>query len=279
MESGLEGLCVWVTGASGTLGFEVARLAADEGARLLLQAGRRGADLAERAARLAPTDRVHVVAADVTDVAALEAAALQGVRRFGRIDALVHCAGVWDAEAAPLDRADPERLRRIVEVDLLGAMFTARAFLRRQASAPRSSAPPAIVFVGSTAGRFGEEGHAAYAAAKAGLRGLALSLKNEIVRLHPRGRVNVLEPGWFPSRLTLEALSDRALVKRIGATRAIRDLPSAPDVARAALLLASPACFGFTSGECIEVAGGMEGRLLWPPPDGAQREPSDEERA
>src|SRR5207237_1635066 len=56
---------------------------------------------------------------------------------------------------------------------------------------------PAVVLIGSTAGVFGEAGHADYAAAKAGLiYGLARSLKNEICRVAPRGRVNVVAPGW-----------------------------------------------------------------------------------
>ena len=54
---------------------------------------------------------------------------------------------------------------------------------------------PAAVLVGSTAAVFGEAGHADYAAAKAGMTyGLARSLKNEICRLAPRGRVNVVCP-------------------------------------------------------------------------------------
>ena len=53
-----------------------------------------------------------------------------------------------------------------------------------------------IVFTGSTAGRFGEAGHVAYAAAKSALRGLVATLKNEIVAIDPKGRVNGVEPGW-----------------------------------------------------------------------------------
>src|SRR5437763_1955861 len=65
------------------------------------------------------------------------------------------------------------------------------------------------------AGIFGEAGHADYAAAKAGLiYGLARSLKNEICRLAPRGRVNVVAPGWTLTPLTTTFSSDPERVRR-----------------------------------------------------------------
>ena len=54
----------------------------------------------------------------------------------------------------------------------------------------------AIVLVGSTAGKFGEAGHADYAASKSAMTGgMMLSLKNEIVKLAPMGRINTVAPG------------------------------------------------------------------------------------
>ena len=77
-----------------------------------------------------------------------------------------------------------------------GDLLTARAFLREVERNGHGS----LVLVGSTAGLFGEAGHADYAAAKSAIvHGLLLSLKNEIVRIAPRGRVNCVAPGG-PSR-------------------------------------------------------------------------------
>ena len=60
-----------------------------------------------------------------------------------------------------------------------------------------------LVMIGSTAAVFGEENHADYAASKAAVTyGLAKSLKNEIVRIVPRGRVNAVCPGWTLTRMT-----------------------------------------------------------------------------
>src|SRR5262249_59591029 len=88
-----------------------------------------------------------------------------------------------------------------VAVNLTSVFLCAREFFR--GIARHRLADPAVVLMGSTAGVFGEAGHADYAAAKAGLTyGLARSLKNEICRLAPRGRVNVVCPGWTLTPLT-----------------------------------------------------------------------------
>ncbi len=82
-----------------------------------------------------------------------------------------------------------------MDTDLTGAFLTTRGFLRHLADSPREEA--SIVFVASTAALFGEENHTDYSAAKAAMAyGMTRSLKNEIVRLAPRGRVNCVCPGW-----------------------------------------------------------------------------------
>src|SRR5581483_3178335 len=112
-----------------------------------------------------------------------------------------------------------------------------------------------LVLVGSTAGRFGEAGHADYAAAKAAVQaGLLLSLKNEIVRIAPRGRVNAVAPGWTYSPMTLG--------ERLTRTMALRKVATAEDVARAVVVLASDELSGHVTGELVTVAGGMEGRTV-----------------
>src|SRR5690242_11499836 len=82
----------------------------------------------------------------------------------------------------------------------------------------------------STAGIFGEGGHADYAAAKAAIaHGLLLSLKNEVVRTAPRARVNVVAPGWTVSPMTASDLTPE-LVGRVTATMALRKVAETTDV-------------------------------------------------
>ena len=121
-----------------------------------------------------------------------------------------------------------------------------------------------MVLVGSTAGLFGEAGHADYSSAKAAMtHGLLLSLKNEIVRGAPNGRVNLVAPGWTVTPMT-ESELNQELVDRVTATMALRKVATAEDVARAIVFLCSPAASGHVTGQVITVAGGMEGRLLHP---------------
>jgi 3-oxoacyl-[acyl-carrier protein] reductase len=156
-------------------------------------------------------------------------------------------------------------LRDTLEVNLLGALFTARAFLGTLArTGPRSDGHgAALLFTGSTAGRFGERGHVDYAVAKAALHGAVRTLKNEIVRLDPYGRVNAVDPGWTITHMARPALEQPGQVERVVRTMPLRQLGRAIDVARTVAWLASPTAAAHVSGEIIAVAGGMEGRLLW----------------
>jgi 3-oxoacyl-[acyl-carrier protein] reductase len=141
---------------------------------------------------------------------------------------------------------------------LTATFLTARAYLRHVEATGAGS----LVMIGSTAGLFGEAGHADYAAAKAAIaQGLALSLKNEVVRTAPAARVNVVAPGWTVSPMTADDLTEEA-VARVTATMALRKVAQAEDVARAVAFLCSPRAAGHVSGQVITVAGGMEGRLL-----------------
>jgi 3-oxoacyl-[acyl-carrier protein] reductase len=152
-----------------------------------------------------------------------------------------------------------------VAVNLLGAAWTARAWMASLARhGPRADGRGAAwVAVGSTAGRFGEAGHADYAMAKAGLRGLMLSLKNEVVRLDPYARANLVSPGWTVTEMARPALDEPGAVAGVLRTMPLRQLARPEDVARVVATLLSPAASRHVSGEDITVAGGMEGRVQW----------------
>jgi len=116
----------------------------------------------------------------------------------------------------------------------------------------------------STAGIFGEAGHADYAAAKSAiLGGLLLSLKNEIVRIAPLGRVNAVAPGWTESPMT-RGFVDEDRVRTVTRTMALRKVAQPEDVAAQIVALASDEISGHVSGQVIVVAGGMEGRTVHP---------------
>jgi 3-oxoacyl-[acyl-carrier protein] reductase len=257
MDLELQGNVVFVTGASGGIGSEICRAFLEEGANVVAYS-RRGMTAGD-------PERTLSLLGDVRDPAALDASMLEAERRFGRVDVCVACAGIWPEEPTPLQVMHEARVREVMEVNLLGAMWTARAFLSSlgRTGARADGRGASLLFVGSTAGRFGERGHSEYSASKAALRGLTLSLKNEIVALDPRGRVNLVEPGWTVTPMVEQALARKGSVEAATRTMPLRSLATPLDVARAVVLLASPAASRHVSGEALLVAGGMEGRLLW----------------
>ena len=118
-----------------------------------------------------------------------------------------------------------------------------------------------LVLVGSTAGLFGEAGHADYAAAKSAIaHGLLLSLKNEVVRIAPRARVNAVCPGWTESPMTRGSLDEETL-RRVTRTMALEKVAQPEDVAAQVVVLASDVLSGHVTGQVVTVAGGMEGRV------------------
>jgi 3-oxoacyl-[acyl-carrier protein] reductase len=261
VDLGIDGWGVLVTGGAGGIGQAIVRALAAEGARVAVHY-RSQREAAEALAR-----EVHgvAVAADLTDEPAVERLVDDALRGLGRLDAVVANAGVWPSESLPVWELPLERWRRTLEMDLTGSFLTVRAFLRHVARDPGALEAPAIVLVGSTAGDFGEAGHADYAAAKSALQqGLLRSLKNEVPRLHPAGRVNAVAPGWVVTPMTAANLSGDA-ISQATTTMALRKVATPEDVAAAVVWLTSPVASGHVTGEVVRVAGGMEGRLLHPP--------------
>lgn len=264
----LDGKHVLITGASGGIGRALAEAFAAEGARLALLGGKRTAEL-ERYVEGRPwRERALCLACDLADPAAVERAFAEVGARLGRLDACVANAGAWPRPDELLHQASVARIRLTLDANLFSALWTARAFFANLAATPpraggTSRHGPALTFIGSTAGIFGERHHADYACAKAGLAGLVASLKNEIVLLDPYGRVNLVAPGWTATHVPRPELELPGTVARITRTMPLRQLARAADIARTVVVASSPAASRHLTGQTITVAGGMEGRVLW----------------
>jgi 3-oxoacyl-[acyl-carrier protein] reductase len=257
MDLGLGGSGVLVTGASGGIGSATARAFAAEGARVAVHYHR------NRDAASALADEIGGVAigADLRDETQADGLVPAAVAALGRLDACVANAGVWPSEERHVANLDLQRWQATIDANLTASFLTARSYLRHVYETGQGS----LVFVASTAGEFGEAGHSDYAAAKAAIAyGLVRSLKNEVVRAAPGARVNCVAPGWTVSPMTADRLQPE-VVDRVTATMPLRKVATTDDIAAAIVFLASPVAAGHISGQVITVAGGMEGRLLWPP--------------
>jgi 3-oxoacyl-[acyl-carrier protein] reductase len=254
METGLAGRGVLVTGASGGIGAACARAFAAEGARVVVHY-HRGEDRARALA--AELGGAPVAQADLTVEADAERLFAEACDALGAVEVCAAVAGVYPAADVPVWELPLDRFERTLRENLTATFLTARAFL-----GGLETGPAALVLVGSTAGRFGEAGHADYAAAKAGIQGgLLLSLKNEAARLGPGVRVNAVAPGWTVSPMT-RGLLEPDDVQRITRTMPLRKVATPEDVAAQVVVLASERLSGHVTGELVTVAGGMEGRVL-----------------
>jgi len=193
----------------------------------------------------APDDCAKTFQVDVSDSGAVTAAVKAAIAEFGPVDVAVLNAGVTKDGLAI--RMSDEQWREVLSVNLDGAFYTARAVLAPMIRQRSGS----LIFIGSISPFVGVPGQANYAAAKAGLVGLARSLAKEVATRNVT--VNVVAPGLIDTDMTNElgaakdALAAMIPMGRIGQ-------PS--DVAGVVGFLASNEA-RYITGAVLAVDGGM----------------------
>jgi len=266
MQTGLDGKVVLITGASGGIGSAIARHFAGEGAKLVLHY-RSGRQNVEALLRRFKSEDAMSVRADLTKENQVRRIFAQALKRFGRVDTLIANAGSWESHDVPFHKMSVSQWENTFNHVLTSTYLSSREFFRVVARQKRGNA----VLIASTAAVFGEAGHADYAAAKSAMAfGLMRSLKNEIAHLAPTtsnycgGRVNCVCPGWTIVPRTAAKLKDTKAVRQVTSTMALQKVARPDDVASAVVFFASDVLAGHITGQTLVVAGGMEGRLLWP---------------
>ena len=194
----------------------------------------------------------------------------EAVAHFGPINILCANAGITNEQSHPSIWELPlETWENVYRVNVRGCFLTIKHFILAAIKAQESSGEElhnlSIVVTGSECGKFGQAGHAEYASGKAGLQyGLVPTVKNEIVRINSKARINAVAPGWVNTDLIGDRLDDpRELYIEAQGTAALRKIAQPEDVARTVAFLASHRASGHMSGQCLSVDGGMEGRVLW----------------
>jgi 3-oxoacyl-[acyl-carrier protein] reductase len=163
--SELEGKVAFVTGASGGIGASVARSLHDAGASVGMLS-RHGDDLG--------LERALGIACDVRDSAAVERATAQVVERFGRLDIVVANAGV--GAYGPFLELDPEKVEDMIDINLKGTLYTARATLPHLIASGEGD----FLTLASVAGLRAFPGESVYNASKFGQVGFTRSLDHEL---------------------------------------------------------------------------------------------------
>jgi short-subunit dehydrogenase len=166
----LDGKTALLTGATGGLGRAMAEALAARGATVVLSS-RKPEELDELALAL-PGEGHRRVVTDLDQQGAAEQLAAEA----GEVDVLVANAGL--GANGSIDAFSPEEIERVVRVNLEAPIRMARAYV----PAMRERGSGHIVFVSSLAGKAATPKTALYTATKAGLRGFAISLRQDLAR-------------------------------------------------------------------------------------------------
>lgn len=233
-----------ITGGSSGMGFAIAKLLADDGARVAIT-GRSRETLEAARERLGPN--ALAVPGDVASLPDLEALADRVKAELGTVEALFVNAGI--APLTPLESTTEEAYDELFAINVKGAFFTV------QKLAPLLSPGAGVVLTTSAANVMGLDGTSVYAAGKAALRSLARSFSRELL---PRGiRVNAVSPGPVDTGI-LETMMTAEAAAQFKAERIagnpMRRFGAPDEIAKAAVFLAFDATY--TAGAELAVDGG-----------------------
>ncbi|GHB77921.1 SDR family oxidoreductase [Persicitalea jodogahamensis] len=192
---------VWITGASSGIGEALALELARQGAKLVLSARR--ADELERvkAATTLPADNVLVLPMDVTDFGLAPVSAAKVIARFGRIDMMVHNAGI--SQRSFVKDTSLEVYQKLMDVDFFSTVALTKAvlpYMTRQKSGH-------FIVISSVAGKVGTPMRSGYNAAKHALHGFYDSLRSEV--FDDNIRVTVACPGYIKTNVSVNALDEK----------------------------------------------------------------------
>ncbi|MEE1941116.1 SDR family oxidoreductase [Streptomyces sp. TRM 70361] len=233
-----------ITGGGSGLGFAVARLLADGGARVVIT-GRSRAALDAARERLG--ENATAVRGDVSSLADLDALADRVKGELGTLDALFVNAGI--TLTTPFGATAEEVYDELFAVNVKGAYFTV------QKLAPLLNPDAGIVFTTSAANVIGMPDTSGYAAGKAALRSMARSFARDLL---PRGiRVNAISPGPIDTGILEKTMTEEEAEQfksQVLADNPMGRFGSPGEIARAAAFLAFDATY--TTGAELAVDGG-----------------------
>ena len=244
MCTGFNSQVAIITGAASGLGQVIAHKLLNEGALVGLF------DLNQDALREAfvgNSEKEELVSVDVTDQETVEKAVAQVVKRFGKIDILINCAGITGATNVRSHEVDPENLRKVFDVNFMGSFFTSRAVLPYMVANRYGR----ILHIASIAGKEGNPGMLAYSASKAAVIGMTKVQGKEYAETGVT--VNALAPAVIETPLVaampeiqVKYMTDKIPMKRCGTLEEAANL--------AAFIVSADN--SFTTGFTYDLSGG-----------------------
>ena len=159
-----------------------------------------------------------MLVADVASGQDVDNAVAEVVKKLGKIDILVHCGGIRGAMTTPVMELKESEWREIIDINLTGTFFIARAVARTMI--PNGEGKK-IVLIGSKAATQGYAGSSGYCASKHGVLGLGRTLALELAKY--KINVNIINPGGFETNLRDKAIIERAKAQDITLEKAVEE--------------------------------------------------------
>jgi NAD(P)-dependent dehydrogenase (short-subunit alcohol dehydrogenase family) len=242
----LLGKKAFVTGSSRGIGRGIALALASAGADVAISCNTGGASAEEVVAAVKKMGReARYYAHNIAVESEVEAMCAEVKRDFGRIDVLVNNAGI--NRDRTFRKLTKEAWDEVINTDLTSVFLVTRQFIDEMAERGWGR----VIMITSMSGEIGNFGQANYAAAKAGMIGLAKTLAREYAR---KGvTVNAVAPGFTRTRMT-EGIPEKAMDAVLAATPVGR-MGEPYEIASGVVYLASPSA-GFVTGQVLDVNGG-----------------------
>ncbi len=254
----LKGKTAIVTGSAVGVGRQVAVGLARRGANVVVNYSRSEDDAKEAVGLVgAAGGKALLVKADVSDDAQVQAMVGRAVETFGGLHVLVNNAATTHfVNFADLDGMKSEYWDDIFSVNVKGAFFCSRAAAKAMRAACEAGAPgAAIVNIASVAGTRATGSSIAYAASKAALINMTVSLAKV---LGPEIRVNAVAPGFIETRWLRNGLGDQVYeAAKAHQTRQapLKGVCTPETVSQLVLSLIEGA--DMVTGECVTIDGGV----------------------
>lgn len=158
------------------------------------------------------------VVADVTSSKAVDEAVARALKKFGKIDILVHCGGIRGSMTTPIIDLSEEEWRAIIDINLTGSFLISKAVAKTMI--PNGEGKK-IVLIGSKAATQGYAGSSGYCASKHGVLGMGRTLAAELAQY--KINVNIINPGGFDTNLRDQEIIKRAKAQGISVDKAVEE--------------------------------------------------------